>query len=168
MDIQLTSTNHGISEVKYNFTETPFGEMLTAHAADAVCFAAFTTYRGRKVSLDELKKLFPFATFSLSAEISDVIACHPQRILLVGTPFRHDVWRALLQIPQGKTTTYSHLATLAGHPRAIRAVASAIGANPIQYTIPCHRIIPTSGGIGNYHSGTAIKKQLLDWEGALR
>jgi len=85
---------------------------------------------------------------------------------LLGTPFQLDVWNALLEIPFGGTSTYGVLAAEIGRPKAFRAVGSAVGDNPIFYAVPCHRVLPASGGIGNYYWGPEIKKSLLDWEKA--
>lgn len=79
---------------------------------------------------------------------------------LTGTPFQHDVWRAICRIPYGETRTYKQLASMAGHPTAIRAVASACGANPLPYYIPCHRVV-ASNGLGGYAFGIEAKRRLL-------
>ena len=83
-----------------------------------------------------------------------------------GTPFQHQVWKALLQIPEGQTRTYSEIAHIAGNPKAIRATGSAIGKNPISILIPCHRALPKSGGVGNFLWGSHFKKRLLVSESA--
>ncbi len=78
---------------------------------------------------------------------------------LPGTNFQHDVWRALLNIPYGETRTYAQVAKMSGHPNAIRAVASAIGKNPLPQTIPCHRVIRSDGSIGGYSPQGGIRKK---------
>ncbi len=82
---------------------------------------------------------------------------------LPGTPFQHDVWRAICRIPYGETRSYTQLAEMAGHPAAVRAVASACGANPLPYYIPCHRVV-AAHGLGGYAFGLHIKKRLLHLE----
>lgn len=84
-----------------------------------------------------------------------------------GTAFQQSVWQALLQIPCGSLRTYQEVAQAIHHPRSVRAVANAIGANPICLLIPCHRVIRSDGGIGGYSSGSGIslKLQLLQAEG---
>lgn len=84
--------------------------------------------------------------------------------LLPGTAFQHDVWRAICHIPFGETRTYKQLAAMAGHPTAIRAVATACGSNPLPYYIPCHRVVATHGP-GGYAFGIAAKLRLLRKEG---
>lgn len=86
--------------------------------------------------------------------------------LLVGTPFQHKVWKALTEIPQGSTWSYQDLAIHLGHPKAVRAVANAVGANPISPLIPCHRVIRNNGHLGGYYWGVDEKIKLLKAEGA--
>ena len=85
---------------------------------------------------------------------------------LPGTDFQHDVWRALIQIPRGETRTYTQVAQMAGHPTAVRAVANAIGKNPLPPIIPCHRVVRSDGGLGGYSApgGVAEKRRLLEAE----
>lgn len=81
-----------------------------------------------------------------------------------GTPFQRLVWESLRKIPAGTTITYSELANQIGMPRAIRAVATACARNPISIVIPCHRVVPKSGGIGKYRWGTEMKHLLINRE----
>lgn len=86
---------------------------------------------------------------------------------LKGTDFQKKVWRALLEIPKGKTITYKELAKKINKPKAIRAVANAVGANPITIKIPCHRVIRSDGSLGGYSGkgGVKTKRALLEKEG---
>lgn len=193
MQVTFTSDRKAIRHIDYAYTPTRFGEMLTAWCIDEgacektqgdnqsraqgdnqdkaheklLCFASFTPHSGRERTLRELRELFPAATLKLIESQENVIDFPPQRILLAGTPFRLDVWRALLTVERGRTITYAALAALAGHPTAVRAVATSVGCNPISVVVPCHRIVPASGGVGNYHTGADIKEALLEWECAL-
>ncbi len=84
-----------------------------------------------------------------------------------GTPFQQKVWTELLRIPKGKTISYMELAKRIGKPRAVRAVANAVGANKLLVTIPCHRVVRSDGSLGGY-SGKGGQKQkwaLLKKEG---
>jgi O-6-methylguanine DNA methyltransferase len=85
---------------------------------------------------------------------------------LRGTPFQIQAWQALCQIPYGHTRAYSEHAAAIGHPRAVRAVGAANGANPISLIVPCHRLIGKHGGLVKYGGGLAIKRRLLELEGA--
>ncbi|HVR62982.1 MAG TPA: methylated-DNA--[protein]-cysteine S-methyltransferase [Polyangia bacterium] len=83
-----------------------------------------------------------------------------------GTPFQLTVWRALLAIPPGQLTTYGALARAVGRPGAARAVGNAVGANPISWLIPCHRVIRGLGTFGHYRWGRPRKISMLAWEAA--
>ncbi|TSC99965.1 MAG: methylated-DNA-[protein]-cysteine S-methyltransferase [Candidatus Peregrinibacteria bacterium Greene1014_49] len=75
------------------------------------------------------------------------------------------MWDALLEIPFGQTVTYGQLAKEIGHPGAARAVGTAVGDNPLAIIVPCHRVLPATGGIGEYASGSDRKEWLLKHEG---
>lgn len=81
-----------------------------------------------------------------------------------GTPFQQEVWHALELVPYGETRTYAQIAQAIGRPTAARAVGGANNANPIPIIIPCHRIVPASGGIGGYAYGQKMKRFLLELE----
>lgn len=85
---------------------------------------------------------------------------------LIGAPFQIKVWEALLNVPTGKVTTYSEIAQCIGRPKAVRAVGTAVGRNPISLLIPCHRALRKSGGLGGYHWGLPVKRAILAWESA--
>ncbi|MEL6413449.1 MAG: bifunctional helix-turn-helix domain-containing protein/methylated-DNA--[protein]-cysteine S-methyltransferase [Pseudomonadota bacterium] len=85
-------------------------------------------------------------------------------LALYGTPFRRQVWRALLEIPAGDTWTYGEVARVAGNEKAARAAGTAIGANTIAWLIPCHRALASDGRLHNYHWGTARKRAMLTYE----
>lgn len=87
---------------------------------------------------------------------------------LRGTPFQLEVWHALERIPYGETRTYSQVAAEIGRPGASRAVGSANRANPIPIIVPCHRVVPASGGVGDYAFGPDMKRFLLRLEGLHR
>jgi methylated-DNA-[protein]-cysteine S-methyltransferase len=82
---------------------------------------------------------------------------------LSGTEFQKSVWRALLEIPRGEIVSYKELAQRIGRPDAVRAVANAVGKNPMAPTIPCHRVVRSDGTLGGYSGpgGTRTKKKLL-------
>ena len=88
---------------------------------------------------------------------------------LKGTPFQKKVWKALLQIKKGSIITYKELAKKIGKPKAVRAVANAVGANPVLITIPCHRVIRSDETLGGYSGkgGTKTKRILLKKEGVM-
>jgi methylated-DNA-[protein]-cysteine S-methyltransferase len=85
-------------------------------------------------------------------------------LVLEGTPFQERVWRALADIPYGKTISYSELAAVIGNPSAVRAVGAANGKNPIPIVLPCHRVIGRDGKLTGYAGGLDIKAALLAFE----
>lgn len=86
---------------------------------------------------------------------------------VIGTDFQADVWRALCDIPVGETRSYGEIAAAVGRPRAVRAVGSAVGKNPVSLVIPCHRVVHSGGGKMKYGWGPALKKKILAAEARL-
>lgn len=85
-------------------------------------------------------------------------------IKFTGTPFQESVWKALQEIPSGKTVSYTDLAEKIGKPKAVRAVGSAVGRNPICIIVPCHRVLASNGAFGGYVAGIQCKEYLLQVE----
>jgi O-6-methylguanine DNA methyltransferase len=81
-----------------------------------------------------------------------------------GTDFQKSIWNTLLQIPYGQTVSYAKVAASIGNPKAVRAVGSAIGANPVSIIIPCHRVIGSDGSLTGFAWGLEVKRKLLDLE----
>jgi len=90
----------------------------------------------------------------------------PLSLHLRGSGFQLKVWEALLSLPEGTTASYTDIAERIGRPQSVRAVANAVGANPVSVLIPCHRVLRSSGFIGGYRWGTARKRSLLAMERA--
>lgn len=88
----------------------------------------------------------------------------PIPLALYGTPWQRQVWRALLSIPSGSTTTYRAIASEVCTPKASRAVGAAVGANPVSWLIPCHRVLASDGRLTGYHWGVARKRAMLVYE----
>lgn len=84
---------------------------------------------------------------------------------LRGTPFQLQVWKALLGIPYGEKRTYQQVARAVRRPRAVRAVGTANGANPVALVVPCHRVVAAGGKLGGYGGGLELKARLLAMEG---
>lgn len=83
---------------------------------------------------------------------------------LRGTPFQLSVWQALQQIKYGETVSYTDIAVRIGKPSAVRAVGTAIGANPILIIVPCHRVLAKNGTLAGFRGGLDMKQQLLNLE----
>ncbi|UEG51976.1 methylated-DNA--[protein]-cysteine S-methyltransferase [Mucilaginibacter daejeonensis] len=161
--------------INYSFQHTPFGTVLVAATAKGVCYVAFAD-EDEEIGLGLLKQRFPNASYHHQAdelqqralsiftrnktEVKDI------KLHLKGTPFQLKVWDALLKIATGDLTTYAALARSIDHPKACRAVGSAVGDNPVAYLIPCHRVIRSTGESGQYHWGAHRKSAMIGWEAA--
>lgn len=139
---------------------SPYGPLELRQLDGFICALAFTDIK----PLDHWIYDYPFKESNLLLE-QDYFHRKPQKLMLVGTSFQHQVWRQLLTIPFGNVRFYKDIAISLGDPNKSRAVGSAIGANPISWLVPCHRVLPKSGGIGSYHWGSEIKEKLLKDEG---
>ena len=156
-----------------SFGKSRFGRYLVASTEQGVCSLFF--FDGNSTSAEKaLRASWPNARivkkrtvghasvenfFEKSLSRRRKISLH-----LKGTPFQLKVWRVLLKIPKGSLVSYSRVAALVQKPSAVRAVGSAVGANPVGYLIPCHRVIKSNGRIGEYRWGAARKKAMIRWE----
>lgn len=114
----------------------------------------------------ELPDFFASTTAAIDAYLAGHGALKLPYHLDRGTPLQRAVWLALAKIPYGETVSYSTLAERVGFPRAVRAIASACGANPLPLLIPCHRVIAKDGGLGGFSlGGVEVKEHLLALEG---
>lgn len=158
--------------IHYSEAETVFGKMLTASTAKGVCYLAFA--KKFETAFSELKALFPKAVFENKTDDfqqsvwaffnSNPTTPQQIRLHLKGTPFQLKIWETLLKIPEGKLITYGEIANDINNPKASRAVGSAVGDNPVSYLIPCHRVIRSTGVLGEYHWGASRKKMMIGWE----
>ena len=96
----------------------------------------------------------------------DVDALDAIRVYQPGTPVRQALWEALRRVPAGKTVTYGELAAAVGRPKAARVAGGACAGNLVAPIVPCHRVVPAVGGLGGYYYGIAVKRRLLEHEGA--
>ncbi len=152
---------------------SPFGPCLLANGPRGICHLQFPDSPTPDGLRQSIQKAWPQATlrwdYERVAPLGERIfrtaePGSPVRAYVQGTPFQIRVWRALLLIPPGLLATYGTIARLTGHPRAFRAVGTAVGNNPLAILVPCHRVIRETGIIGNYRWGTDRKKALLAWE----
>ena len=152
--------------------DTPFGQAIAMATPRGLCGLGFTSELGQQAAFEDLTRRWPRAEFRqdkalLAPLVADAFGGTPTTALhLIGAPFQIKVWEALLAIPSGHVTTYSDIARAIGHPRAVRAVGTAVGRNPISFLIPCHRALRKSGGLGGYHWGLPVKRAMLAWESA--
>ncbi|MEX2181483.1 MAG: methylated-DNA--[protein]-cysteine S-methyltransferase [Gemmatimonadaceae bacterium] len=161
--------------VRYGFHPTPFGECLLAATSRGICHLAFVEPKARHDALERLKQDWPLAELvpDQAATRGPAAKAFPPpgsnrvpalSLHVKGTNFQLKVWRALLEIPSGSVTTYGDLATAVGDRKAARAVGAAVGANPVSYLIPCHRVIRSTGALGGYAWGTDRKRAMLYYE----
>ena len=150
--------------------DTPFGALRVAGTARGLTIVGFT--EGDPASRQEQA---PHGESGLPEEAERQLLeyfegrrrCFTLPVAPQGTPFQQRVWGELQKIPCGATTTYREIARRIGQPNAVRAVGSANGSNPVAIVIPCHRVIGSDGNLTGYAGGIAIKRRLLQHEGAL-
>ena len=155
--------------IHYSFAESPFGEIFVASTDKGICCLEFTD--NHPVSIDNLKRKFPNAKYkqivdelqqnALFIFTQDWSKLKEIKLHLKGTDFQLKVWEALLKIPMGGLTTYGDIAAGINHPKACRAVGTAVGENPVALLIPCHRVIRSTGELGNYHWGDVRKTAII-------
>ena len=157
--------------------KSPLGVLLLGSYKEHLCLCDWQ-FRKKRAMID--KRIQEGLQVKYSSEKSDVIAKAIQQLEeyfagerknfsipleLVGTPFQKTVWQALQEIPWGQTETYSALSERMQNPKAIRAVATANGANALSIFIPCHRIVGANGDMVGYAGGVTNKRKLLQGEG---
>jgi AraC family transcriptional regulator of adaptative response/methylated-DNA-[protein]-cysteine methyltransferase len=160
--------------INFSYAETPFGNIIVASTPKGICYMAFAD--DKDTAFNELYAQFPNASYyqvvdmaqqnALNIFKSDWSQLSQIKLHLKGTDFQIKVWEALLKIPTGGLNTYSNVANTVKLPSASRAVGSAIGANPVAFLIPCHRVIKSTGEFGQYHWGANRKTAIIGWEAA--
>jgi AraC family transcriptional regulator of adaptative response/methylated-DNA-[protein]-cysteine methyltransferase len=161
-------------QIEYGFHATPFGECIIGVTGRGICHLSFLQEDNRSTAIEELEKAWGNASVRENSRNTELMAnaiFHRKpgtqeklSVLVKGTNFQVKVWNALLEVPYGTVSTYQSIARHIEVPNALQAVGSAVGANPIAYLIPCHRIIKKNLIIGEYHWGTERKKAMLGWE----
>ncbi|UWQ97027.1 bifunctional helix-turn-helix domain-containing protein/methylated-DNA--[protein]-cysteine S-methyltransferase [Rhodobacteraceae bacterium M385] len=158
--------------IRWGWFDSPFGPALVMATEKGICGIGFAAETGPEAAMEDLRSRWPNADY-----VEDAASLRPMaeaafngtgdlHLSLIGAPFQIKVWEALLSIPTGHVTTYSEIAGAIGKPRAVRAVGTAVGRNPISWLIPCHRALRKSGGLGGYHWGLPVKRAMLAWEAA--
>ena len=157
--------------IRWAWVDTPFGLALAMATDRGLCGLGFAEEFGQAATMADLRARWPEAAFvedaaSVAPQVKAVLGGDGGQLHLIGAPFQIKVWEALLRIPSGHVTTYSEIARVVGNPKAVRAVGTAVGRNPISLLIPCHRALRMSGGLGGYHWGLPVKRAMLAWEAA--
>ena len=158
--------------IHWGWFDSPFGPALAMGTKRGICGLAFAADTGAEPAMADLRSRWPKATFvedpaALRGWVDAAFREDGETTLhLIGAPMQIKVWEALLRIPSGQVTTYSEIATSIGAPKAVRAVGTAVGRNPVSWIIPCHRALRKSGALGGYHWGLPVKRALLAYEAA--
>ena len=159
-------------EITYGFAQSPFGEIIVGSTHQGVCCFSFSNEDHDKALKrvvdqwqpshltrdDKAAKIVVDNLFSSENKLPD--------IHMRGSELQIKVWQALLLIPFGHVTTYGSVARIIHNEKAVRAVATAVGQNPIAIVVPCHRVVRSEGILGNYYWGTPKKACILGWERA--
>ncbi|MEO0751561.1 MAG: bifunctional helix-turn-helix domain-containing protein/methylated-DNA--[protein]-cysteine S-methyltransferase [Pseudomonadota bacterium] len=162
--------------IYWGWFDSPFGLALVMGTDKGICGIGFAHEMGEDWAMQDMLSRWPKADF-----VEDPMMLRPwvltafgapgqtgeaAPLYLIGAPFQIKVWEALLRVPSGHVTTYSEIANSIGNPKAVRAVGTAVGRNPISLLIPCHRALRKSGELGGYHWGLPMKRAILAWESA--
>ena len=165
---ELRSNGAG-ARISYGSATTPFGRASIFSTHHGICRLSFSAAIADDLAL--LRARLPQAEFCEDRAAAErwaqtMFAARAQNIPLhlLGTNFQLSVWRALLTIPKSSVVAYGEIAEFIGRPQSARAVGNAVGANPIAWLIPCHRVIQNSGALGGYHWGPARKETMLALE----
>lgn len=162
--------------MKSRIYESPCGELIVGTCGDGICICDWTIGNRAQDTLRRMSKYLPDLQCRWGESLLD--RCLRQLdeyfagrrkemdipMTLYGTEFQRRVWTALRKVPYGETASYSQVATWVGVARGVRAVAAAIGANPLSLLIPCHRIIGSNGDLTGYAGGLETKRYLLELE----
>ncbi|MFS4580944.1 methylated-DNA--[protein]-cysteine S-methyltransferase [Phaeobacter sp. C3_T13_0] len=158
--------------IYWGWFDSPFGLVLVMGTAKGICGIGFAAETGSEPTMADMRSRWPQADY-----VEDPMALRPMieaifdqrgeaNLHMIGAPLQIKVWEALLRIPSGQVTTYSEIAHSIGAPRAVRAVGTAVGRNPVSWLIPCHRALRKSGALGGYHWGLPVKRAMLAYEAA--
>jgi len=159
-------------KITYGFGNTPFGEALIGFTKRGISYLGFidSTNQNKEQLFDRFKEIWAKANLAENdneaQEYLNKIFIDKEEfdLYVKGTNFQINIWKALLNIPNGTITTYQDIANSINKPKAVRAVATAIGSNHIGYLIPCHRVLAKSGAMSGYRWGIERKKILVAYE----
>jgi len=167
---EIRAQGEGV-QVRHGIANTPFGSAFLAETPRGLCRLAFIEPGEDRAELADLREQFARAKFvrddARAAQLVAMIWGGAEATLplaVCGTNFQVQVWRALLELEPGATVTYSALARRLGKSKGARAVGNAVGANPVAWVIPCHRVLRAGGKLGGYRWGTARKQMIRRWE----
>jgi methylated-DNA-[protein]-cysteine S-methyltransferase len=178
--VAAAAVREGLADAVFTRLSTPIGRLLVVQGREGVVRVGFEEEPEDRVLAEVAAGLGPriLASDRELAATRDTLDAYfagegnpqsvPVDLSLVAAPFRHAVLETLHDsVPRGEVVSYGALAQRAGNPRAYRAAATACARNPIPILVPCHRVLPGTGGIGNYGGGRERKRALLELEGAI-
>jgi methylated-DNA-[protein]-cysteine S-methyltransferase len=175
--VAAAAVREGLADALFTRLRTPIGTLLVVRGAEGLVRIAFESEREDAVLAEVATALGPNVIGSdreLHAEREALEAYFegadlqlPVDLRLTKAPFRRAVLETLRDVPRGATVSYGELAARVGNPRAARAVGSACARNPVPIVVPCHRVLPSGGKLGNYGGGPERKRALLALEGLL-
>jgi len=167
---EIRARGEGVT-IRHGVADTPFGTAFFAETPRGLCRLAFIEGASDAGELRALRDSWPNAKFvrddARASTLVESIWGHKTANLplaVCGTNFQVQVWRALLELEPGESVTYSALARKIGQPNGARAVGNAVGANPVAWVIPCHRVLREGGKLGGYRWGVARKQMIRRWE----
>jgi len=158
------------------YYKSPIGELIIGSLNEELCLCDWRYRKMRQTVDTRLQNILEASYESGSSEINEKTISQLNEyfagerkqfdlpLKFAGSPFQVKVWNQLLQVPYGETRSYMQLSEILGDKKAIRAVATANGANAISIIVPCHRIVGSNGKLVGYAGGLPAKKQLLDIE----
>jgi methylated-DNA-[protein]-cysteine S-methyltransferase len=177
--VAAAAVRERLADALFTRLPTPLGRLLVVQGPDGIVRIAFPGEPDDAVLAEVAADLGPRILGSdreLAGE-RDAISAYlegdtavldlPADLRLMHAPFRRAVLETLRAVPRGETITYGALAARAGNPRAYRAAGTACARNPVPIVVPCHRVLPGTGGLGNYGGGPERKRALLELEGVL-
>ena len=178
--VAAAAVREGLADAVFTRLSTPIGRLLVVQGREGVVRVGFEEEPEDRVLAEVAPGLGSriLASDRELAATRDTLDAYfagegnpqsvPVDLSLVAAPFRHAVLETLHDsVPRGEVVSYGALAQRAGNPRAYRAAATACARNPIPSLVPCHRVLPGTGGIGNYGGGPERKRALLELEGAI-
>jgi methylated-DNA-[protein]-cysteine S-methyltransferase len=177
--VAAAAVHEGLADAVFTRLKSPLGRLLVVQGPNGIVRIAFEDEPEDHVLADIATALGPNVIASdreLAAErdaLSEYLEGDatvinlPVDLRLTNAPFRRAVLEKLREVPRGQTVSYGELAARAGHPKASRAVGTACARNPVPIVVPCHRVLPSTGRLGNYGGGPERKAALLRLEGAL-
>jgi len=179
--VASAAVREGLADAVFTRLDTPIGRLLVVQGPRGIVRVAFEEEPEDGVLAEVAGRLGPRVVGSDRelATARDALSAYlegdedrlelPVDLGFVGAPFRRQVLETLhREVGRGDVVTYGALAERSGRPRAFRAAATACARNPVPIVVPCHRVVPGSGGIGNYGGGAARKRTLLELEHALQ